>query len=255
MTGTTAPSPRRREPSAAPRRRSAFAAHLVNTSPRGKPPRVLDDLRQAILSGQEPPGTLIPIDSVADFFGVSHIPVREALKVLTSEGLVEHVPHIGYSVAKLTFAEFRELYEVRQALESAALRAAVLNASAEHDAVVRSSHEALTAAAAAKDARAYHEESRRFHMALIAPAGMQRLGHMYEAAWNMTEAVRPMARVDEHDRLVLCSEHDQLLDAFLARDGERLSAESARHFEHLKQALEAFANEPEVFHLGHISFP
>jgi DNA-binding GntR family transcriptional regulator len=255
MTGTTAPSPGRRERSPAPRRRSAFAAHLVNTSPQGAAPRVLDDLRQAILSGQEPPGTLIPIDAVADFFGVSHIPVREALKVLTSEGLVEHVPHIGYSVAKLTFSEFRELYEVRQALEAAALRAAVLRATDLDDDVVRGSHAALTAAAAAADARAYHEESRRFHMALIAPSGMQRLGHMYEAAWNMTEAVRPMARVDEHDRLLLCSEHDQLLAAFVARDGERLAAESAHHFEHLKLALEAFASEAEVFRPAHISFP
>lgn len=255
MTGTTAPSPRRRDPSPAPRRRSAFAAHLVNSAPRGKPPRVLDDLRQAILSGQEPPGTLIPIDAVAEFFGVSHIPVREALKMLTSEGLVEHIPHIGYSVAKLTFAEFRELYEVRQALEAAALRAAVLHATAADDTVVRESHEALNAAAALKDARGYHEESRRFHMALIAPAGMQRLGHMYAAAWNMTEAVRPMARVGDLDRLLLCSEHDQLLEAFVARDGDRLAAESARHFEHLKQALEAFSEEPEIFRAGHISFP
>ncbi|RJS47491.1 GntR family transcriptional regulator [Nocardioides cavernaquae] len=255
MTGTTTPSPRRRERSPAPRRRSAFAAQLVNSAPSGVAPRVLDDLRRAILSGQEPPGTLIPIDAVAEFFGVSHIPVREALKMLTSEGLVEHVPHIGYSVAKLTFAEFRELYEVREALEAAALRAAVLNASTEDDDVVRASHAALTVAAATKDASAYHEESRRFHMALIAPAGMQRLAHMYEAAWNMTEAVRPMARVAEDDRLMLCSEHDHLLDAFLARDGDRLAAESAQHFEHLKLALQAFASEPEVFRPGHISFP
>lgn len=253
--GSTAPTPRRHERSPAPRRRSGFAAQLVNSAPRGGAPRVLDDLRRAILSGQEPPGTLIPIDAVAEFFGVSHIPVREALKMLTSEGLVEHVPHIGYSVAKLTFAEFRELYEVRQALEAAALRAAVLHASDEDDAVVRASHAALTDAAAAKDARAYHEESRRFHMALIAPAGMQRLAHMYGAAWNMTEAVRPMARVDEHDRMLLCSEHDQLLEAFLARDGDRLALESAHHFEHLKQALEAFSAEPEVFRPAHISFP
>ena len=72
-----------------PRRRSAFTARLENTSVEGAQPRVLDDMRAAILAGVEPPGTLIPIDAVAAFFGVSQIPVREALKILLGEGLVE----------------------------------------------------------------------------------------------------------------------------------------------------------------------
>jgi DNA-binding GntR family transcriptional regulator len=233
--------------SVAPRRRSIFAERLINTASAGEQPHVIDDLRRTILAGEEPPGTLIPIDPVAEFFGVSHIPVREALKVLTSEGLVDHVPHVGYSVAKLTFAEFRELYEVRQALEAAALRAAVERATLVDDARVRESHEAISAATEADDDRAYHAGSRTFHMALIAPARMQRLVHMYEAAWNMTEAARPMARVAADDRRLFCAEHDRLLDAFVARDAERLVVESASHFEHLKGALEEFRDDPDVF--------
>ena len=94
------------------RRRSIFTSRLVNSAGEGEQPRVTEDLRHAILAGDEPPGTLIPIDAVAEFFGVSQIPVREALKMLLGEGLVEHVPRVGYSVAKLGFAEFRELYDV-----------------------------------------------------------------------------------------------------------------------------------------------
>ena len=71
------------------RRRSMFTSRLVNTATPGGTPRVIDDLRAAILNGDEPPGTLIPIESVADFFDVSPIPVREALKALALEGLVE----------------------------------------------------------------------------------------------------------------------------------------------------------------------
>jgi DNA-binding GntR family transcriptional regulator len=232
------------------RRRSIFTARLVNSAVEGEQPHVAEDLRHAILAGDEPPGTLIPIDAVAEFFGVSPIPVREALKVLLGEGLVEHVPRVGYSVAKLGFAEFRELYDVRAALEVSVLRQAVLRATAEDDAEVRRTHDAMAAAMLAGDEKGYHAESRRFHMALIAPARMQRLTHMYEAAWNMTEPARPMSRVDPGGRELFYDDHDRMLAAFVARDVEVLVHESEQHYEHLKTAIAAFREDPDVFRGG-----
>lgn len=230
-----------------PRRRSVFASRLVSSAGDGEQPHVIEDLRLAIVSGEEPPGTLIPIASVATFFGVSQIPVREALKVLIGEGLVEHRPHVGYAVATLTFAEFRELYDVRAALESSALRVAVRSATEADDELVRSAHSAMAAAVAREDERGYHVESRRFHRALIAPAGMQRLLHMYDSAWNMTEPARPMSRVAEVDRALVHGDHDVMVAAFCARDADRLVTESAAHYEHLKTAIEAFRSDPDVF--------
>ncbi len=229
------------------RRRSIFTARLVNTAAEGEVPHVIDDLRRAILSGDEPPGTLIPIDAVAHFFGVSPIPVREALKVLTGEGLVEHMPHIGYSVAKLTFSEFRELYDVRQALEASALRNAIRHASLADDDKVREAHTSMATAIASGDERGYHAHSRDFHMALIAPARMQRLLHMYEAACNITEPARPMTRVTPRGRELFHDEHDRMMAAFIARDADALVRESALHFEHLKEAIAGFRDDLEVF--------
>lgn len=229
------------------RHRSLFATHLVNTTPEGEQPQVLGDLRRAILDGDEPPGTPIPIDAVAAFFGVSQNPVRESLKTLTGEGLVQHTPHVGYRVAHLRFAEFRELYEVRQALESSALRSAVQHASAADDEVIREVHVALAEAVAAGDERAYHARSRQFHMALIAPARMARLQRMYESAWNITEPARPMARVPQPGRAAFHHEHDRMVEAFVARDADRLVAECAVHYEHLRTAIEEFADDPDVF--------
>ena len=253
-----------RAPSPAPRRRSSFTQRLVNSATHGEPPHVFDDLRRAILLGDEPPGTLIPIDAVARFFGVSHIPVREALKMLLGEGLVDHIPHVGYSVAQLTFPEFRELYQVRQALEAAALRAALPHATAADDTHARSAFEGQLAALAIGDDRLYSAESRRFHMALIAPSRMRRLVHMYEGAWNITEPAQPMARVDAVRRHDLTCDHESLLAAFVARDADLLVAESARHYEHLEDAIAAFSTDSVVFrgaggptvadlygHLGH----
>lgn len=229
------------------RRRSVFTARLVNSTGGAGMPHVIDDLRRAILSGDEPPGTLIPIEAVAQFFGVSQIPVREALKVLTGEGLVEHTPHVGYSVAKLRFGEFRELYEVRQALEAAALRAAVRLATPADDARAAEAHRGLGGALEVDNASGLHSQSRLFHLALIGPARMDRLIHMYESAWNMTEPARPMSRISAEEREQLHAEHGRILDAFVTRDAEALVEASTAHFETLKRAIEVFRVDREIF--------
>ena len=86
---------------------------------------ILAELRRVILEGGVPPGTPIPVDQVAEAFGVSRIPVRESLRTLIGEGLVDHQQHSGYLVAQLTAEEFQGLYTVRGVLEKAALAAAV----------------------------------------------------------------------------------------------------------------------------------
>ncbi|MFK4084979.1 GntR family transcriptional regulator [Kribbella sp. NPDC020789] len=230
------------------RRRSPFASRLVRTGDASGTPALEGDLRDAILTGDQQPGTPIPIDEVAAFFGVSPIPVREALRTLLAEGLVEHRPHVGYSVAKLTFSEFRELYDVRQALESAALRAAAAGAAdVRHVQEIRAVHEQLGVAIERGDDRAYDAAARRFHLALIAASGMRRLVKMYESAWNITEPARPMSRVPDHERAALHADHERMVEAFVARDAARLIAESDGHYARLRTAISRFADDPECF--------
>ena len=103
-----------------------FKLAVDRTGSSGAPQqRIVDELRRVILDGAVPPGTPIPVGEVAELFGVSHIPVRESLKTLTGEGLVQHRPNAGYAVAQLTGSELAEMYIVRETLESAALAAAV----------------------------------------------------------------------------------------------------------------------------------
>jgi len=92
---------------------SALLAILSSDHPGLSQQAILDEVRRAILSGAVPPGSPIPVDETADLFGVSRIPIREALKTLIGEGLVDHQPRAGYTVARLTVQEFREIYLVR----------------------------------------------------------------------------------------------------------------------------------------------
>jgi len=207
---------------------------------------ILDELRQVILDGDAPPGTVIPVDEVAELFGVSRIPVRESLKTLIGEGLVEHRPRSGYTVAQLTLAELSEIYVLRGVLEQAAMTSAVTAATPADDTLVQIAYDDLCQAQRDSDERGYHRESRRFHLALLAPARTQRLLRMLESAWNLTEPVRPMAQIPDTERAALHDEHRDMLDAFLARDAEKLLRVSAAHHRHLEQSIAAMPRDSRV---------
>ena len=207
---------------------------------------ILDELRRVILDGDAPPGTVIPVDEVAELFGVSRIPVRESLKTLTGEGLVQHRPRSGYTVAQLTLAELHEIYVLRGVLEQAALASAVPAATTADDRLVQQAYDDLCAAQLTHDHRGYHRESRRFHLALLAPARSRRLMRMLESAWNLTEPVRPMAQIPNTDRAALHEEHRDMLDAFVARDSERLLAVSALHHRHLEDSIAALPQDSSM---------
>src|SRR6478609_662863 len=207
---------------------------------------ILDELRRVILDGDAPPGTVIPVDEVAELFGVSRIPVRESLKTLTGEGLVQHRPRSGYTVAQLTLAELHEIYLLRGVLEQAALASAVPAATPADDRLVQQAYDDLCAAQLTHDHRGYHRESRRFHLALLAPARSRRLMRMLESAWNLTEPVRPMAQIPNTDRAALHEEHRDMLDAFVGRDSERLLAVSALHHRHLEDSIAALPQDSSM---------
>lgn len=219
------------------RRHSALSTKLsANRSPDSRR-AVVDELRRVILDGGAPPGSPIPVSEVAEALGVSAIPVRESLKTLVAEGLVAHQPNVGYSVALLTAGELAEMYIVRETLESAALAAAVANASRADRTAVADAHRRLERAVAEDDRHSYHRESRHFHIGMARPSGMLRLVHMLESAWNITEPVQLMVHVERSERAALHADHGAMLEAFLDRDVDALLATSRDHHRRLNTVV------------------
>ncbi len=208
---------------------------------------ILAELRRVILEGGVPPGTPIPVDQVAEAFGVSRIPVRESLRTLIGEGLVDHQPHSGYLVAQLTAEEFRGLYTVRGVLERAALAAAAGQATTADDQIAVSALDALDTAMQDNDYHAYHVESRRFHLALVTPSRMRPLLGMLESVWNVTEPFQPMTLIGDGQRRLLHAEHREMLDHFLARDSDALLAVAGRHLDHLDSSIAALPADLGLF--------
>lgn len=207
---------------------------------------VLDGLRRAILDGAASPGSMIPINEVADTYQISPIPVREALKTLVAEGLVDHRANGGYRVAQLTLPELREIYFTRGVLERAALTQAVALATAEDLDLARVEHELLQRATADGDARAFHLHSRRFHRVLVTPCGMHRLLHMFEATWNLTEPFQVMRTVSASAQWELHADHEQMITAVARRDTDALLAVATAHHDRLESVIVAAAGELDV---------
>lgn len=199
-------------------------------------PSIVTELRRALVSGAVRPGSPIPVDEVAKVFGVSRIPVREALKNLQGEGLLEHRPRMGYTVTSLTSDELAELYLVRGALEGAALSAAATRATeADRERARAALHGQGSDADPATET--FQRSSRHFHEALLAPCRMPRLLHMVDIAWNLTEPVQTMMRVTDGERAALELDHVELLEAFLDRDVDRLQRLATEHHQRLTQAI------------------
>ncbi|WP_099038454.1 GntR family transcriptional regulator [Mycobacterium neglectum] len=219
------------------RRHSVLVDRLTVDTPGRSQQAILDELRRVILDGAVLPGTPIPLAEVADLFGVSQIPVREALKTLIGEGLVAHRSNFGYAVAQLTPQELREMYIVRETLEAAALAASVANASDEDRAAVVAVHDVLQRAIHDDDPVTYHRQSRQFHLALTRPSRIYRLLHMLESAWNVTEPVQSMVHVTPDERTALHTDHDRMVELFLAGDVEKLLTTAELHAQRLNSVI------------------
>jgi DNA-binding GntR family transcriptional regulator len=128
-------------------------------------------LREAILSGRLPPGERVVIDEVARRFGISIIPIREALRQLEAERLVTSQPHVGPVVTGFDEDAVAELFTLLEALELAAARHAVERIAATDLDELEKACEAVERAAPAR----WEEANARFHARLAACARMPRI--------------------------------------------------------------------------------
>ncbi len=129
--------------------------------------RVLDALRDAIVSGELKPGDpLIELELSAQL-GVSRAPLREAIQILSREGLVETVPYRGSIVRNLSRRDIEELYSLRSVLESFAIQRIIQQKDPEQVARLRAVFDTMLVAAQQGDLKVVNNIDREFHDTLI----------------------------------------------------------------------------------------
>ncbi|HVM86321.1 MAG TPA: GntR family transcriptional regulator [Candidatus Binatia bacterium] len=209
----------------------------------GKPPRfrtateyVESTLKEAILSGALPGGTPLRQEDLAAEFGLSRMPIREALRQLEAQALVDFYPHRGAVVTEISAAEGADNYAIRGALEPAALHLSVPNLTAADLARARELVEEMDSESGAR----LGELNRRFHMTLYSRAGRPRL---------LTLVDQQLAAADRFLRFHLAAmgrnhlsqeEHRGLIDACSANDADEACAILNQHIATAAKDLEAF---------------
>ncbi|WEX78270.1 GntR family transcriptional regulator [Sinorhizobium numidicum] len=134
--------------------------------------RISRALAERIISGALPPGERLRQDHVAEEFGASHVPVREAFRRLEAQGLAVSEPRRGVRVAAFDLKEVREVAEMRAALEVLALRHAIPHLT---PAILDRAEAATAAADSSRDVRSWEAANRAFHRLILEPCAMPRL--------------------------------------------------------------------------------
>lgn len=200
---------------------------------------VLAALRDDILTGILEPGDQLVQEALAERYGVSRVPLREALKMLESEGQVVNHPHRGYFVAELSVADLREVYHLRALLEHAALSAAIPALDDGDIEDIAALCADVDAAAAAGDVIAMAEANRRFHFAMYDAAGMPRLSRLLRQLWDATDAYRALYYRGSANRARVQGEHAAMLAALRLRDAATVISLHDDHRAHSVAAVES----------------
>ena len=193
-------------------------------------------LRGMVFDGQLTPGNFIDEKSLAEAWQVSRTPLREALKVLAAEGLVELVPHRGCRVIELSEADADALFPVMALLEGRCAFEAASKASDADLRQLRHLHEELERHAAAADIDGYYRVNHEFHSLVQQLAGNRWLDRLTGDLRRFIRLMRGRQLALPGRMVASLNEHRVLMDAFTQRDAAR--AERALH-DHLIAQLAA----------------
>lgn len=182
----------------------------------------------AIRQGTLKPGDRLVETELAARLGISRTPIREAIRQLESDGLVAHLPRTGVAVRSLDYSEITELYEMRAVLEGTAARFAARAASE----VELTELEAINAEMrAARNTDGLYEANRQFHRVIRNAARNRFLIKSVEAVQKTLLILGP-STMEEADRAAeAITEHDAILSALRARDGDTAETRMRAHIE------------------------
>lgn len=201
---------------------------------RSKPPTAQElallALREAIGSGELQPAQQVVQEDLSAIFGVSRVPLREALKTLEAEGLVTYFPHRGYFVTELSVADLREVYRLREILEAEAQTLAVQECTtADLDVIEGLLVELEQVVADGRDVRAMTARNRAFHFAIFDAARRPRLTRLIRQLWDATDVYRSVYFQAEANRTRIAREHRAMLKALRQGDAQALIEIQSTH--------------------------
>lgn len=200
---------------------------------------VVQRLRQMILEGELAPGSRVPERILCEQLGISRTPLREALRALASEGLIDMAPHRGATVSKLSARDLDNMFEVMEALEALSGELACERISEVGIAQVKHLHDEMLKHYKRRDRPEYFRFNQLIHEALVQAAGNAVLSSVYAALGARIRRARYMANLSEERWHHAVEEHEMILAALIDRDAVRLGTLLKDHLRHKRQSLNA----------------
>jgi DNA-binding GntR family transcriptional regulator len=200
---------------------------------------VLARLRDYLLEGKLAEGARVPERELCELFGVSRTPLREALKVLAAEGLIDLLPNRGARMHALDAAELSELFDVIGGLEALAGRLACERITPEQVAEIEAIHYEMYSHYCRRDLDGYFRCNQLIHRRIVEIAANQTLRATYFNIGNRIRRVRYLANLDRRrDRWgEAMREHEGILDALRHRAGSELADILFAHLRNKRDAV------------------
>jgi len=213
-------------------------------------PGIEQHLRNDIVSGELPFGSRLIIEDLAIRYGVSHMPVREALRVLHGEGLVVIEPNRGARVRPIYRGFIEDVFDVRCAIETMLARRAAERRTDEHLVRLRVAEAALEAMVAAGDYASVAHANRAFHAVINDAAGNPGALPIVDNHWLLLAALLKRYGYGEDRFQRVIDEHQHLIHAIERRDAHSAAILMGAHIEKGKNNLLRRAAEDPRFALA-----
>ncbi len=183
---------------------------------------VVSGIRDLIVEGELAPGSRVPERVLCDKFGVSRTPLREALKVLASEGLIDLLPNRGARIVDLTEDDIEEMFQVMGALESLAGELAARKLTEEDLAELRALHYQMALHFTRGERMPYFRLNQQIHEKIFAASGNETLVKVYRGLSGRLRRARYIANISRARWAEAVEEHERILAALESRDGAML---------------------------------
>jgi DNA-binding GntR family transcriptional regulator len=202
-------------------------------------------LRERILSNEILSGTRLVLRQLANEYDTSDIPVREALRMLERDGLVEMIPYRGARVTTLTAREIEETYFIRGHLESIATGLAAERITDAELQVLDELMAGMRAAVQAQDGPGFSDLNREFHATIVGACGNEMLRELTMDIWQRHSGFQRVFRMVPERLAASQSEHEGIMDALRARDPKRAAALALWHKRSVGDTVSTLLDEEE----------
>jgi DNA-binding GntR family transcriptional regulator len=196
--------------------------------------RIRASIEQAIVSGRLVPGSKLDEAALAERFGASRTPVREALQQLASQGLIELRPNTGAFVAALTAVDLAEMFEAMAFLEAACAALAARRHTAEDRRLLAAAHDACAKAGRRNNPGAFYRANAQFHQRIYAASHNSYLAVRTVQLGKRLEAYRRESTFHPGLMSLTMKEHERILDAVFNMDEEGAAREMRVHLDTLR---------------------